>query len=164
MVGGKLHQELALHEKFKADLRAEFPDIDDATLHDTLEGMTDLNELIGYTIRSCEDDEAMIVGLVERKKDLDARMARYKLRVERKKETVLKVMEQAELKKVTLPEFTISQGTRKGTLKVVDPDAVPDSLCKFERKPDLTAIKAAAGDVPGTALSNGSTYLTVRKK
>jgi len=162
-----LHKELALHEKYKAELKEQFPDDSDADLHDTLEGLTDLNELICYIIRSCEDDEAMIVGLKERVKEFQDRLSRLQLRVDKKRDSVAAVMERAELKKITAPEFTISLRTISGKLKVVDDDKLPEKYWKVRREPDKTAINAAdksGEEVPGTVRGNGYVSITVRKK
>ena len=44
--------ELNNHEYLKKRLEADFPDIDDETLSDTLEGLTNLNEQLAAVLRS----------------------------------------------------------------------------------------------------------------
>ncbi len=48
--------ELTYHEYLREQLRNEFPDIDEETLADTLEGLTNLNEMLGAVVRSHLDD------------------------------------------------------------------------------------------------------------
>ena len=43
----------------RARLLAEVPDLDAETLADTLEGISDLSEMLGEIIRSALDDEAL---------------------------------------------------------------------------------------------------------
>jgi hypothetical protein len=45
-------QELSHHEYLRCQLRREFPEADEETLNDTLEGMTNLPEMLGAVSRS----------------------------------------------------------------------------------------------------------------
>ena len=51
-----LMQELRLHKYLRDRLAQEFPDADEETLSDTVEGMTDLHEKLAAVIRSQLDD------------------------------------------------------------------------------------------------------------
>ena len=79
-----------------------------------------------------------------------------------------KIMEAAELRKVELPEATISMA--KGQSRLVgdcDPSGLADNFCRIKRELDRAAIKselAAGGQVPGFYLSNAEPYLTIRTK
>ena len=55
--------ELPRYRLLKQRLVAEYPDLDDETLADTLEGITDLHEMIAAVIRSALVDEALHAGL-----------------------------------------------------------------------------------------------------
>ncbi len=55
-VAAELHQHLYLKER----LAAEFPDLDDETLADTLDGETRLNEALAAVLRSREEDLALV--------------------------------------------------------------------------------------------------------
>jgi hypothetical protein len=66
-----------------------------------------------------------------------------------------------------LPEATVSVRTLGPRPKVVDEDALPDTLCKFVRKPDMKAIEDAlerGESIPGVVMTNGGASLTVRRK
>ena len=52
-------RELANHSLLRDRLLAEIPDLDAETLSDTLEGITDLREMLAEVIRSALDDEAL---------------------------------------------------------------------------------------------------------
>ncbi len=165
-----LKHEVHLHNALREKLRAEFPDIDDETLHDTLEGMTDLTDMIAYTVRSCGDDEAMASGLSDRIGLMQVRLGRFKARVARKRQIVTDAMEAAGIPKITRPEFTLSLTHRAGTAVVVDEQLIPPRffetklvLLKGELNKAVKALKAGES-IPGATLGNGSVGLTVRTK
>jgi len=47
---------------------------------------------------------------------------------------------------------------------VVDENLLPDELCRITRKPDMAAIKQLETIIPGLAMDNGGTSLTIRRK
>ena len=62
-MNSRLNHELANHEYLRQQLEKKFPDIDEETLLDTLEGITDLHEMIAEVVRSRQDDLAFIVAV-----------------------------------------------------------------------------------------------------
>jgi hypothetical protein len=96
-------------------------------------------------------------------KALIARRARFERRIEFLKAMILKLLEHAGLKKIELPEATLS--AHSGAPRVLgsaDPDTLPDVLCKITREPNLTKIKERlqeGGEVPGYVLSNAEPHL-----
>ena len=62
--------EIGRHRYLRDRLLAEFPGIETEVLADTLEGLTDLREMLAEIIRSALDDEALAVGLSTRLSDM----------------------------------------------------------------------------------------------
>ena len=54
-----LNSQLQSYATLRARLLAEIPDLDAETLSDTLEGITDLKEMLAELVRSALEDEAL---------------------------------------------------------------------------------------------------------
>ncbi|MEO0818764.1 MAG: hypothetical protein AAFX86_15860, partial [Pseudomonadota bacterium] len=72
--------ESSRYQWLKTKLLEDHADIDDETLADTLEGLSDFNELVTAAIRSAIDDEAYAGAIDERLGELRARQKRLKER------------------------------------------------------------------------------------
>src|SRR5689334_6940306 len=103
-----LSHATAIHQRLKQQLCAEFPDIDEDTLQDTLEGMSDLPQMLALVVRSQLDDTSLATALRGRISEMQLRLTRIESRLERKRGVVASFMEQADLRKLTDPEFTAS--------------------------------------------------------
>ena len=160
--------EVANHQYLRQQLEAQFPNADEETLLDTLEGLTNLNEMVAEVIRSRLEDLALITGLRTRLSDMQARLGRLEERAEKKKEIVATVMERAGLKKLMQPDFTLSLRLTSPPLVVVDEAQIPDAFWKpqapkLDRQGLIGALKNGR-DVPGATLGNGGMTISVRTK
>ena len=138
------------------ELKALYQDIDDETLLDTLEGISQLPDLIQALIRSSLEDEALIGALKQRLEDMQARLSRLKDRFERKRELASWAMTNAEIIKLQAADFTLSLRQGPPRLDVVDQDKVPTEYFipqppRLDRSGLTSALKR--GDViPGAVL------------
>jgi hypothetical protein len=160
--------DLKQHELLRQQLMVEFPTIDDETLRDTVEGLTNLPELLARILRSHLDDLALLAALRTRILDMQERFARLEIRSDKKRALVASVMERADIKKLTEPDFTASLRQVPPSLVVVDERAIPEPFWrpqppKLDRKGLLAALNAGES-VPGASLGNGSTTITVRTR
>src|SRR5918999_3753923 len=114
-----LPAELARHKVLRTRLLAEIPDLDAETLADTLEGITDLREVLAEVLRSALDDEALAGGLSARLSDMKARLDRLETRARRKRQLVLNAMIEADIAKLPEADFTASLRQGTPTLEVI---------------------------------------------
>ena len=163
-----IQNQLILHNHFRERLREEFPDADDETLADTLEGLTDLTDQLAEVIRSALEDEAFCAALKTRMGEMRERAGRLGLRAEKKRQLVGETMAQADLKRLTLPDLTISLRPGPVPLVVTSEEEVPSAFWKaqppkLDRQGLSQALKAGQS-IPGAVLGNPQPCLSVRTK
>jgi hypothetical protein len=163
-----LSHEAVHYAYLRERLEAEFPEADEDTLRDTLEGMTNLTEMLAEVLRSALEDQAFGAALRARIGDMQARLSRLEERARKKRELVTSVMERADLKKLTEPDFTVSPRPARAPLVVTDEDIVPEAFwkpqpAKLDRQ-GLIAALGAGSDVPGALLGNPTMTISVRTK
>lgn len=161
--------ELAHHQTLVRMLRERFPDADEEAIADTLEGMSDLNDMLAEVARSIADDRADAEACKLRIADLQLRAKRHEDRAAAKREVIASVMERAGVRKITAPDVTLSLGQGKPKLVItneaqviadgygIQPDPVIDKVT-------LRAALEAGNEVLGATLGNGGVVLTVRTK
>ncbi len=145
-----------------------YPDADEDTLTDTLEGITNLHEMIAAVIRSALVDEALQAGLRMRLEEMRQRLSRLEDRGSKKRQLALEAMSEVGLKKLEQPDFTASARAGSPALVVVSEEGIPRSYWisqapKLDRQSLLAALKRGEA-IPGTQLSNPKPSLSVRTK
>ena len=123
-----LKVEASKYLQLKRNLIAQYPEADEDTLLDTLEGITDLHEMIAAVIRSALVDEALRIGLRSRLDDMRERLSRLELRASKKRELALEAMTEVGLSKLEQPDFTASARAGSPALVVIAEDTDPRSL------------------------------------
>ena len=159
----------AIHYRAIRDrIRGEDPQIDEQTLADTVEGLTDLHEIVQAIIRSALLDEALARGLKSRISNMQGRLDRLEDRASKRRQIAKDVMVELDLKKLTAPDFTAS--IREGTpsLMVIDEDAVPKIYWEPGeprlRRQILASDLKQGEEIAGAALSNPEPVLSVRTR
>ena len=149
-------------------LRAQDPQIDELTLADTVEGLTDLHEILSAIIRAALADQALATGLEGRIGEMQARRDRLQDRAAKRRQIAKDAMVELDLKKLSAPDFTASIRPGTPALMVIDEAAVP-SIYWEPREPRLnrhglvTDLKQGA-EIAGVTLSNPEPVLSVRTK
>ena len=158
----------ATYRAVRDRIRAEDPEIDEQTLADTVEGLTDLREIVTALIRSALADEALATGLKGRIAEMEDRLARLQDRASKRRQIAKDVMVELDLKKIQAPDFTASIRAGMPSLMVIDEAAVPSIYWeprdpKLNRQGLLADIKQGA-EIAGVSLSNPEPVLSVRTK
>jgi hypothetical protein len=162
------NSQIQYYRTLKEHLVEEFPSLDDETIRDTLEGITNLHEMIAAIIRSALVDEALRTGLCCRIKDMKERLSRLELRATKKRHLALEAMTELGLAKLEQPDFTVSARPGSPALVVVAEDHVPNAYWvpqppRLDRQTMLGELKRGV-EIPGVQLSNPQPVLMVRTK
>ena len=163
-----LRVETHRYHVVRTRLLERWPEVDAETLADTLEGITDLHEMIAAVIRSALVDEAFQAGLRTRLEEMRQRLARLEERGAKKRQMALEAMCDAGLKKLEQPDFTASARAGLPALVVVAEELIPPDYWvppppKLDRHSLLAGLKRG-GEVAGAQLGNPKPTLAVRTK
>jgi len=163
-----IRHHLRKHEVLREELRSEYPDIDDDTLRDTLEGISELPEIVAVVLRSHLDDLALAAALRSRMTEMQERLSRIEGRAEKKRVLVTSVMERADLRKLTEPDFTVSLRPTPQPLVVTAETDIPATYWKpqppkLDRSALISALKSGER-IPGASLGNGGLTIAVRTR
>ena len=160
--------EASKYQLLRERLLADCPTLDEQTLADTLEGITDLHEMIAAIIRSALVDEALVSGLRLRLDDMKERLSRLEIRGAKKRQLAFEAMSEAGLKKLEQADFTASLRAGSPSLVIAAEDEIPQDYWvpqppKLARQALLNALKQG-NEIPGAVLSNAKPSLSVRTK
>jgi hypothetical protein len=158
----------ATYRAIRDRIRVQDPQIDEQTLADTVEGLTDLHEIVQAIIRSALADEAMARGLKCRISDMQDRLERLQDRASKRRQIAKDVMVELDLKKLNAPDFTASIREGIPSLMVLNEDAVPSiywqpSEPRLNRQELAYELKQGA-EIAGVALSDPEPVLSVRTR
>jgi len=144
------------------------PHIDEQSLADTVEGLTDLHEIVAAIVRAALSDEALATGLKGRIAEMQDRLNRLQDCASKRRQIAKDVMVDLDIKKITAPDFTVSIRPGMPSLLVLDETAVPSiywqpAAPKLNRQGLLNELKEGA-EITGVTLSNPEPVLSVRTK
>lgn len=133
-----------------------------------VEGETTLIEAIGGAVNRHQELEAHQQALETQIKALSERRSRFADQAARIKAAIHVAMGQGELRKLELPQATLSLRAVPAKAEIIDEAAVPAKFWKvqdpkLDKKAVLDALKAKE-DVPGAILSNGGETISIRDK
>ncbi len=144
-----MNQELAHHQYLLEKLRADFPDADEQTLADTVDGLTNLTEMLGAVVRSQLDDQALASALRARIAAMQERLSRLESGAAKKRSLVTSVMERAHIMKLTEADFSASLRATQAPLILTD-EAISPPTIGGRRRPSSIARGSSAPSRPDT--------------
>ncbi len=167
MHSNALRIDVLTYQALKSRLQTEYPHIDEESLTDTLEEITNLQEMIATVIRSALVDEALYAGLCIRVEEMRERLARIEQRGAKKRELALDAMTEVGLTKLEQPDFTASTRAGSPSLVVVTEEAIPEDYSlpqpPWERSRKLVQrpeARRATGELTGVAANGWSSNHT----
>ncbi len=160
-----LRLEASQYRLLSDQLKTDYASLDDETLADTLEGLSDLPQMIEEIIRSALEDEAMIAGLKTRADAMAARLARLRERQQKKRQLAATALGAAGLSRLKADDFTVSLSEGAIRLEISDESKIPLHYLvpqppKLDRAGISHALKQGIA-MEGAALVQGQPYITV---
>ena len=160
-----IRSEAAQYRALQEQLKLDYGQLDDETLADTLEGLSDLPQMIEEIVRSSLEDEAMIGGLKLRADAMAARLSRLKERHHKKRQLAAFALGSAGMARLKSVDFTVSLSEGALRLEISDESKIPQHyLVPQPAKPDRAGITHALKQgrlMEGAALVQGQPYITV---
>ena len=149
-------------------IKAEDPQIDEQTLADTIEGLTDVHEILAAIVRAALADEALANGLKGRIAEMQDRLERLQDCAKKRRHIVKEVMIELEIRKIAAPDFTVSIRPGIPSLLVIDEQAVPSIYWqpvapRLKRQELLNELKQGS-EITGVTLANPDPVLSVRTR
>lgn len=151
------------------ELVRRFPALaeDAQALADTLEGETSLDVAIAAVLAQIEEYETAAAAVAEQIKARQARKKRLEESADAMRGAILTAMEAAGMKKLALPEATVSVSARPASVIVTDEAAAMEAgFVKVKSELDKAMLKDALKDgftFPFAVMSNGGSSLTIRR-
>ncbi len=164
---GHLSAEVQNYVALREALKVEFAEIDDETLEDTLEGLTEVRAIVAQVVRSSLSDEMMAEALKRRIDEMRERLARIEGGRERKRELALTALRRLGLQKLVEADFTVSIRNGAPAVEVIDELRIPKEFWvaqepKLNRGALYRALKTGTS-VPGALMDQGTPVLSVRR-
>jgi hypothetical protein len=148
-------------------LKVEFPMLadDPDLMTDTLEGETDLFEVLEKLVTQVREQDMIGEALAARIGSLRERQTRATMRMNFYRGLIYKLMVAANVQKHRTTEGNISVVNAQDKVIITDEAAIPKEFQRITIEPDKAAIKKALKsgiNVSGASLSNGGTTLMIR--
>jgi hypothetical protein len=163
-----LRHEVSEYLILADQLKAQFAEIDDETLRDTLEGISQLPDLIQEIVRSSLWDQILITALKARLEEMQERLERLKTRFDKKRALACSTMVTAGMERMQAADFSLSLRQGQPRLDVLDEAQIPSQFlvpqaARLDRTGLLNALKR--GEViEGAVLLEGEPHIAVRTR
>ena len=165
--GWRIEQAMSVACALRQRLLQDDPELaaDETMLRDTLDGETDVYDLMRRLARFTLEAESMEEAAKARAAALAGRQKRYAARAQAARGALFAMMDAMGERTLTDPEFTATIGRGRSSVFITDEAELPDEFVRVKREPDKTAIAAAlkaGATVTGAELSNSMPTLTIK--
>lgn len=139
---------------------------DDVLRADMIEGETSLHECLRMIERRRQEACSLAGAIAGNIAELSERQERFERREQAMRALMFKLLQAGELKKVELPEATLSVANGKPKVIITDVGLLADRYWRVKREPDMRLIAETIKDRPveGATLSNAEPHLTIRTR
>ncbi len=163
-----ISQSVAVYQTIRNRIIATENAIDEATLADTLEGLTDFHEVIAAVVRTALFQEAMADGLKAHLKALHERLTRLQDSAAALRQLARDAMIEVDVRKVAAPDFTVTLRPGTASAVVEDESALPSDYWQAQ-KPKLDRARLLSDlnlglPIQGACLSDPEPVLSVRTR
>lgn len=164
-IAHELHEQSLAANVLLANIRDVIGDDEEMALV-VIEGETDLKEAIAAAVDRISDLNAHMEALASQIKALGERKSRFEVQGERLRAAIHVAMGQAGLRKLELPQATLSVRAVAPKAEIIDEALIPSKFWKpqdpkLDKKAVLDALKAKEA-IPGATLSNGGETLAIK--
>lgn len=134
---------------------------------DMIEAETDLVEYVRKIVRKCFEADAFAKAIDIIIEQYQAQANDFTLRQDALRRHIFNLMQSAGLKKMELPEATLSIRRGQQWAIITQEEKIPEEYWRIRRDPDKTKIRAAllnGTTIPGAMLSNAEPSLAIRSQ
>ena len=149
------------------ELSEEFKELDAEWFWDTLDGETDILDVVNAILKNkfqnaagIRMNQALAAEYKARAYDLETRDKSYN-------NQLMKIMEMTKQTKILSPLATVSKRKGVESIVIIDEEKIPTQLCNVVTSPDKSAIKRLLQQgemIDGAELTRGSETISIRRK
>lgn len=151
----------------RADLLRDFPELDEETLVDTIDGEAGALDAVASLLRQAREDEAMKDALDTMIEEMRARKDRLSDRAASRRRYATSLMKAVGVRKIERPDFSASLRQSPPRVEIPDDQAVPDAFRVMTWRVDKASIREALSNglqANWARLSPGNETISVRHK
>lgn len=149
------------------ELSEEFKELDAEWFWDTLDGETDILDVVNAILKNKFQNAAGMKMNLDLAAEYKARAYDLETRDKSYNNQLMKIMEMTKQTKILSPLATVSKRKGVESIIITDEEKIPTQLCNVVTSPDKSAIKRLLQQgeiIDGAELTRGSKTISIRRK
>lgn len=149
------------------ELSEEFKELDAEWFWDTLDGETDILDVVNAILKNKFQNAAGMKMNLDLAAEYKARAYDLETRDKSYNNQLMKIMEMTKQTKILSPLATVSKRKGVESIVITDEEKIPTQLCNVVTSPDKSAIKRLLQQgeiIDGAELTRGSKTISIRRK